>query len=37
MGRKPGMCLQNVRLGFGIAANFYDAKADMLNNRNKGK
>lgn len=36
MGRKPGMCLQNVRLGFGIGKKFYDAKADMLNNRSKG-
>lgn len=36
MGHKAGYCLQNVRLGFGIPALFYDAKQDMLNNKNKG-
>lgn len=36
MGHKKGMCLQNVRLGFGIGAKFKDAKEDMLNNKKKG-
>lgn len=36
MGKKVGMCLQNVRLGFGIGSKFKDAKADMLNNQKKG-
>lgn len=36
MGHKKGMCLQNVRLGFGIGKKFYDAKEDMLNNKKKG-
>lgn len=29
MGKKPGYCLQNVRLGFGIPPKYYDAKAAM--------
>lgn len=29
MGTRPGYCLQNVRLGFGIPAKYYDAKAAM--------
>lgn len=36
MGHKPGYCLQNVRLGFGIGSLFDDAKEDMLNNKYKG-
>ena len=36
MGKRKGYCLQNVRLGFGIGSKFYDAKADMLNNKKKG-
>lgn len=33
MGRKAGMCLQNVRLGYGIAAKHASAKVDMEANR----
>lgn len=33
MGTKPGYCLQNVRLGFGIGPKYADAKADMEANR----
>lgn len=36
MGKKPGYCLQNVRLGFGIPSNYYDAKADMEANKAAG-
>lgn len=36
MGKKPGMCLQNVRKGFGIGVKYEDAKDDMLNNKKKG-
>ena len=36
MGTKSGLCLQNVRLAFGIPAKYYDAKAAMLANRNAG-
>jgi len=36
MGTKPGLCLQNVRLAFGVPAKYYDAKAAMLANKNAG-
>jgi hypothetical protein len=36
MGKKPGMCLQNVRLAYDIPAYYYDAKAAMLANKNAG-
>ncbi len=36
MGKKPGYCLQNVRLGFGIGPKYADAKADMEANKNAG-
>ena len=36
MGKKPGMCLQNVRLAYGIGPKYYDAKAAMLANKNAG-
>lgn len=37
MGTRKGYCLQNTRLGFGIMqGHFPSAKADMLNNKNKG-
>lgn len=36
MGKKPGYCLQNVRLGFGIASKYADAKTDMEANRSAG-
>lgn len=36
MGTRPGYCLFNVRVGFGIPGKFPDAKSDMLNNRDKG-
>lgn len=36
MGKKPGYCLQNVRLAFDIPAKYYDAKAAMIANRNAG-
>lgn len=36
MGKKPGLCLQNVRLAFDIPAKYYDAKAAMIANRNAG-
>lgn len=37
MGRKSGWCLQNVRLGFGIAnGKFPSAKADMESQRKNG-
>lgn len=36
MGRKAGMCLQNVRLGFGIPAKHASAKVDMEANRRDG-
>lgn len=36
MGKKPGMCLQNVRLAYGIGSKYYDAKAAMIANRNAG-
>lgn len=36
MGTKPGYCLQNVRLGFGIKSKYYDAKEAMEANKNEG-
>lgn len=30
MGKEAGMCLKNVRLGFGIAPKYPDAKAEWL-------
>lgn len=36
MGKKAGYCLQNVRLAYGIAPKYADAKAAMLANRNAG-
>lgn len=33
MGTKKGYCLQNVRLGYGIAAKYPDAKSDMEANK----
>lgn len=36
MGTKAGYCLQNVRLGFGIAPKYADAKADMEANKATG-
>lgn len=36
MGKKPGYCLQNVRLGYGIAPKYTDAKTDMEANKNAG-
>lgn len=36
MGKKAGMCLQNVRLAYDIPPKYYDAKAAMLANRNAG-
>lgn len=36
MGTKPGYCLQNVRLAFGVPAKYADAKAAMLANKNAG-
>ena len=36
MGTKPGYCLQNVRLAFGVQPKYADAKAAMLANKNAG-
>lgn len=36
MGTKPGYCLQNVRLGFGVPSKHYDAKEDMEANKAAG-
>lgn len=36
MGTQPGMCLKNVRLAYGIAPMYADAKAAMLANKNAG-
>lgn len=36
MGSKPGYCLQNVRLAFGISPKYYDAKEAMEANRAAG-
>lgn len=36
MGNKPGYCLQNVRLGFGIPSKYYDAKEAMEANKAAG-
>ena len=36
MGTKKGYCLQNVRLGFGIAPKYASAKLDMEANRRAG-
>lgn len=36
MGKKKGWCLQNCRLGFGVAAKHASAKADMEANRSAG-
>lgn len=36
MGKKPNMCLQNVRLAYGIPSYYYDAKAAMLANKKAG-
>lgn len=36
MGKEAGMCLKNVRLGFGIAPKYPDAKADMEANKAAG-
>lgn len=36
MGTKPGYCLQNVRLGFGVKSLHYDAKEDMEANKSAG-
>ena len=36
MGTKKGMCLQNVRLGFGIPAKYASAKEDMQANKRAG-
>ena len=36
MGKKPGMCLMNVRLAFDVPPKYYDAKAAMLANKNAG-
>lgn len=36
MGNKPGYCLQNVRLGFGIKSKYYDAKEAMEANKEAG-
>lgn len=35
MGHRTGYCLQNVRLGFGLPANFGSAKEDYQYNKNK--
>lgn len=36
MGKRTGYCLQNVRLGYGIAPKYVDVKADMLANKAAG-
>lgn len=36
MGTTPGMCLQNVRLAFGIGPKYASAKDAMIANRNAG-
>jgi hypothetical protein len=36
MGTRPGYCLQNVRLAFGVQSKYYDAKAAMLANKKAG-
>ena len=36
MGTKKGMCLQNVRLGFGIPSKYASAKEDMQANKKAG-
>lgn len=36
MGKTPGYCLQNVRLGYGIKSKFATAKLDMLDNKKRG-
>lgn len=35
MGHRTGYCLQNVRLGYALPANFGSAKEDYLYNKNK--
>ena len=37
MGKRPGYCLYNVRVGYGIAGKYADAKSDMLANKKAGK
>lgn len=37
MGTRPGYCLYNVRIGYGIAGKYADAKSDMLANKKAGK
>ena len=37
MGTTPGMCLGNVRKGYGIPGKYHDAKAAMLAARSHGK
>lgn len=36
MGTKNGLCLQNVRLAFGIGSKYNNAKSAMLDNKNAG-